>query len=121
MLAIHTWSGILVDAMKNTRYFIFSICIVFFISLFSSGCLPVATPSGETNPTSTDQELTQKSGFTTLNGTISQQGTLFLLQTNSGPVTLQTFELDLSEYAGKTVSVTGKYSGDELFVSEIVE
>lgn len=96
---------------------IFTLFIVFFFSGILSACIPSNTPVQES--TSTDQELTEKSGFTTLNGTISQQGNSFLLQTSSGPITLQSFELDLAEYVGQSVTVTGKYSGDELFVSEI--
>ncbi len=89
--------------------------LVFFAGA-TAACMP---NTAQQNNADTETEQTEKSGFTTLSGTLSQQTNSYLLQTSTGPVVVQSLEVDLSSYIGETVTVTGKYSGDELFVSEI--
>lgn len=93
--------------------------MVLFFAVATTACLPLgSTPE---NSTESADELSEKSGFATLTGTLSQQPNAYILQTSTGPVTLQSFDVDLSSYIGQEVTVTGKYSGDELFVSEITQ
>ncbi len=106
--------------MFKTPRFFFTLLIIFFFVFTASGCLPSTQETDQKN-TQVSQDSLNKSGFTTLKGTLTQQGTSFLLQTVSGPIVLQSLELDLSTFTGQSVTVTGKYSGDELFVSEITQ
>lgn len=106
---------------KNT---LFSLVIIFFAATVLVACTPLGSaPTNNSNPTETtteaDSELTEKSGFTTLSGTISDQGAGFILRTGSETIVVQSLSYDLNEYVGQSVTVTGKYSGDELFISEL--
>lgn len=65
------------------------------------------------------QSLEEKSGFTTLTGTLVMSGATGQIQTSTGPVAVESLAVDLNEYNGQTITVTGKYSGDTLFVSEV--
>jgi len=108
--------------MNHKPRSIFLITSLIFFALFTSGCIPTKTASP--TPTSTSA-LTPNSaeitGFTTLTGTLTSQGSHFLLQTTDRIVSVQSLEIDLKAYTGKKVKVTGKYSGDDLFASEISE
>lgn len=96
----------------------FSLFLLTVTSFSLSACLPTAQ-----QPTQVESVLDgeQKSGTTTLTGTLKTQGKTTILSTGSTNVTLESYELNLSDYNGKTVTVEGKYSGDTLFVSKISE
>lgn len=75
-----------------------------------------------TSPETTAQDTpaaAEKSGFTTLSGTIVLGGATPLLKTATGTTALESYDIDLQPFNGQKVSVTGKYSGDTLFVSDI--
>ena len=62
----------------------------------------------------------EKSGDTIKTGVISQVGTAyFLAEAGQSPKEIESYVVDLAEYVGQTVTVTGQYSGDTLFVGEI--
>ena len=78
-------------------------------SLLFGGCL-VAKPA----------DLTTESPDITLTGTVVQAGNRFSLDIEGKPaVELDSRQVTLGNYAGKSVSVTGQYSGTTLFVSKI--
>ncbi len=60
-----------------------------------------------------------KQGDTTLEGMLTVTGDKGFLKTSNGVVSLESYTVKLSEYAGKKVKVKGQYSGDTLFVDEI--
>lgn len=78
----------------------------------------VGTPATPQNADTVVGE-SQPSGFTTLTGTVQVQGTQAFLKHFQGTTTLQSYSVDLKQYSGQAVTVTGQFSGDELFVSEI--
>ena len=90
-------------------------------SLVVAGCSHVADQTGDTPAnTAGAPAADQKSGTTTKTGTISQSGELFFLAAGSAaPEPIESNLLDLSNYVGQTVTVSGQYSGDTLFVGEI--
>lgn len=102
--------------MKKSQLF-----SIFFVIFTATILFSACTPNQKNAPdyADTQSELEQKSGFTSLTGTLRLQANLFLLETTTGPVALKSFDVDLNNYVGKNVTVSGKYSGDELFVSEI--
>lgn len=62
----------------------------------------------------------QKSGDTVKTGVISMAGgKFFLAEVGMSPKEVESYVVDLAEYVGQTVTVTGQYSGDTLFVGEI--
>jgi hypothetical protein len=98
-----------------------SICLfIGFCSVFLTGCATASPKSfPATTPTPTGS-TTQKSGTTSLKGKIEVSGKLVLLKSNNqGPVTLDSYSVDLKQYNGQTITVTGKYSGDTLYVSSV--
>lgn len=109
--------------MKNIRTVSLFACTLIIGSFVLAGCLPTAKPTGTTEPETgaNPAATTEKSGTTTMRGTVQVQGKTAFLKTASATVELSSYDLDLAPYNGKTVSVTGKFSGDTLFVSEITE
>lgn len=63
---------------------------------------------------------TEKVGDTTKTGVISfSDGRYFLAEAGQTPKEIDSYAVDLSQYVGQTVTVTGQYSGDTLFVGSI--
>lgn len=60
----------------------------------------------------------EKSGITTLTGMVEQVGKQYWLSHDGERTEVSSYTVDLSIYVGKTVSLTGQYSGDTLFVQE---
>lgn len=91
----------------NRKIIILSALLV--TSLLFGGCL-VAKPA----------DLSTESPDVTLSGTLVQAGTRFSLNiSGKPPIELDSRQVNLTDYAGKTVTVTGQYSGTTLFVSKI--
>jgi hypothetical protein len=88
-----------------------------FIALFIfSGCQ--VQRSMEDNSSDIDAIESTKQGDTTLTGKIVKSGETFTLVAGDGTQTeLDSYKVDLNEFSGQTISVTGQYSGDTLFVS----
>lgn len=102
--------------MKKLSYF-----LVLVISGFVfTGCLGGSTPAEESTIDNNVPAADQKSGDTTKTGTISAAGgKYFLSEPGQPPREIESYSVGLSEYVGKTVTVTGQYSGDTLFVGKI--
>lgn len=78
-------------------------------SFLFGGCL-IAKPA----------DITSESPNVTLTGTIVQAGTKYSLSAaGRAPIELDSRQVDLATYSGKTITVTGQYSGTTLFVSKI--
>lgn len=94
--------------------------ITFFIilgtSLFLAGC-GAQTPS--TTGAESSPSPTADPGFTRLTGELQMNGETGILRTETGDVPVESLKVDLSQHNGRTVTVTGKYSGTTLFVSQI--
>ena len=80
-------------------------------SIFFGGCSAfVAEPA----------DVTSESPDVTLTGNLIQAGTIFSLNVvGKAPIELDSRQVSLKDYVGKTVTVTGQYSGTTLFVSQI--
>ncbi|HYD34852.1 MAG TPA: hypothetical protein VD999_02195 [Vitreimonas sp.] len=86
-------------------------------SLVFSAC--TGTKSDSTSPT-VPSEAAQKSGDTIITGKITQVGTQYFIQaTGQQPEDIDSYGVDLSQYVGQTVTITGQYSGETLFVGKI--
>lgn len=93
---------------------------IFAIVMFLSGCQTSSqsvSPSGST----TSSENEARVGDTVLTGKIFQNGSTFSLTDSTGKQTeLDSYKVDLKTVVGKEVSVKGQFSGDTLFVAEVV-
>ncbi len=63
--------------------------------------------------------ITTENPNVTLSGVISQTGTQFVLKTDTKIISLDSRQVNLSQSVGKTVTVTGQYSGTTLFVDKV--
>jgi hypothetical protein len=100
----------------NTMRYIFPFLFVLILAATTiSGCsaqkTPPAVPSAESV-----SSTTSLSGTFRATGTDGSKG---VLSTSTGPVEVESLVVDLSTIDGETVTLTGKYSGDTLFVSEV--
>mgnify|MGYP000901814224 FL=1 len=74
-----------------------------------------------TVPASTSSTVQQKVGTTTKTGTISVSNNIFYLQeAGQTPKEIDSYTVDLGQYVGQSVTVSGQYSGDTLFVGSVV-
>lgn len=87
-------------------------------SIFFTGCLPQSSDTSNSEESTSDARV----GETTLTGEISASGNVAVLTTEDGEaVTIESYAFELLDYVGKKVEVTGEYSGNTLFVDDIVE
>lgn len=91
--------------------------ILIGMGLFFSGC---TTQKNQPNtPTAPDTTM-QKVGDTSKVGVISQIGEKFYFsEKGNTPQEIDSYSIDLGEYLGKEVVITGQYSGDTLFVGSV--
>lgn len=101
--------------MKN--YYLSLIFLVIFAT-FLSGCTQKVN-DGAINILS-NPELENKNQEVVLSGLLTHPGDLYLITTNSGKIQdLESYTINFDDYVGKNVEVTGEYSGNTLFVTEI--
>lgn len=85
-----------------------------------AGCTANVVNRTITAPTATPATtINSKSGNTTLAGKIEVAGTTILLHTATNTISLASYTVDLKSYNQQMVKVTGKYSGDTLYVSQV--
>lgn len=100
--------------MRSVQY-VFMVCIAaVLLSACSLGTAP--TTAEDTKPSG----AAQKQGDTTKSGTIRKQGTGFSIETSPGKFeSIDSLAVDLAAYDGQSVTITGQYSGDTLFVGKV--
>lgn len=99
-------------------------CLLITTGLFSAcsqainqGSLPATTPDSDVANTA----IEDKQGSTSFKGVIVEVGgNYFLQKVGQGSEGIDSYSVSLQDYVGRLVTVTGQYSGDTLFVSEIV-
>jgi hypothetical protein len=67
----------------------------------------------------TEYDESQVLENTTLSGVLVFESGVAVLQQGGEITELDSYNVDLQNYNGKTVTVTGQYSGETLFVDEI--
>jgi hypothetical protein len=104
------------------RYFVALGFLVAAAALFSAcGSAPSSQSASTSSPTvNSNTSATAKTGKTTKTGKITKLGDKwYLSQTGQEPLEIDSYTLDLSAYQGQTALVTGEYSGNTLFVTEL--
>lgn len=87
---------------------------------FFSACTAQQSTTNPTTNTGAVPAADQKSGDTTKTGTITTaSGKYFLTEAGQPPKEVESYQVDLSSYVGQTVTVTGQYSGDTLFIGSV--
>lgn len=104
--------------MKTSRFFTPTL-VVLLSAIFLSACL--AQSGNAPTPSTAPNTSVEKSGTTTVKGTLKVQGKTAVLISPTGNIPLESYELNFAQYDGKTVTVEGKYSGDTLFANSITE
>ncbi len=62
----------------------------------------------------------EKRGDTTKSGMLLKKGDTYFIQSPAGEMDeVESYAVELSDFVGKQVTVTGQYSGDTLFVGKI--
>lgn len=93
---------------------IFLILFLIMSSFAMSACLPGLDQTNE------GVETIQKQGDTTMTGQITESNGVYFISNPGGtPQVINSYSVDFSDFLGQTVTVTGQYSGDELFVDQI--
>jgi len=78
------------------------------------------TPNAVTAPVSGAPSANQKSGTTTKTGKLtSNAGKFYFSENGQTPQEIDSYSVDLSAYVGQTVTISGQYSGDTLFVGSV--
>ena len=101
----------------NKKYALVLVCC----GVLFAGCLP-GQQSATTSTPSTDYpaSTTVKQGDTTRTGKLTKIGEKFFLQeTGKQAAEIDSYAVDLNMYVDQTVTVTGQYSGDTLFVGSV--
>lgn len=98
--------------------------VVLTTSLLLAGCtVGQTTPKADSVDTTNQVQpaaAEQKVGDTVMTGMISQVGEkYFITVTGQNPKEIESYLVKLSDYVGKTVTITGQYSGDTLFVGKV--
>lgn len=109
----------------NKKIILFSILALSIVAIVvytkqrpSSTQKATQTPSATRQPSG--NAASQKQGDTSKTGVITASGGVyFLTETGGSPKMIDSYSLDFADYLGQTVTVTGQYSGDTLFVSRI--
>lgn len=87
-------------------------------SVLFSGCI-------QSNNNSDSSELNsfeQKNTTITITGKLTKSGNLYLVTDSAGVAhDVETYSVDFDSRLGETVTVSGQYSGNTLFVSQIIE
>jgi len=95
----------LVLSVNNNR----SVVTFLVISLLLGGCA-VSTPTNVSFETSPVQSI---------QGVVSESGGKFLILSGKKSIEITSRKLDLKQYVGQQVTVTGEYSGTTLYVDEV--
>ncbi len=99
----------------NKKLFAFFIIVVMSGTVFS-GCSLLQGGS----ETMKNDEYEQKNSEVTLTGMLSKNGDLYFVTDSAGALhDVETYSVSFDEYVGKSVTVSGQYSGNTLFVTEI--
>lgn len=89
--------------------------------VFLAGCSSQPT-SSEQNANDTQSELEKKSGDTTKKGNLRKVDDKFYLEESGGAkFEVESYAYELDDYANQTITVTGQYSGDTLFIGKITQ
>jgi hypothetical protein len=93
----------------------------FVFALFFTLCSGIVLASCQTQ-SSSPPEVRQTTPVSTLSGIFvlnDATGAKGVLTTSTGDVLIESLIVDLSAYDGQSVTFTGKFSGDTLFVSAV--
>lgn len=97
------------------KFLLLSVLVVSSLGLSACSLLPSVSQDQ-----SSVGELEQKNEIFEQTGVISQTPSGFSLTTGAGEIiSIESYSLDFSEYVGDTVTVSGEYSGDTFFVTQI--
>lgn len=92
------------------------------ISLAFVGCTYIKNDKTLLNSVESEKgsSIEDKNAEFSLTGILTSAGGTFFITDSSGLAhDIESYSVELRDYLGKTISVTGQYSGDTLFISSI--
>lgn len=99
----------------NKKLFTFFMIVVVSSAVFS-GCSLLENSTYSMK----NDEYEQKNSEVTLTGMLSKNGEIYFITDSAGTLhDVETYSVSFDEYVGKSVTVSGQYSGNTLFVTEI--
>lgn len=104
--------------MSRTAIFFSAVALTATVVL--SGC---TSSSPATSPEDQAPGMTtEKQGDTTLTGKLVKLNDKYYLQLSGKPQQeVDSYNIELADYEGKTVTITGQFSGDTLFAGKVEE
>jgi hypothetical protein len=79
-----------------------------------------STPKVDSGSQDALEKPAEKVGTTTISGKLTQTGEQFFITVaGKPPQEISSYKLDFAPFVGKTVKVSGQFSGNTLFVSQI--
>jgi hypothetical protein len=123
-------SNFQVSSMKKIRYnssgenmkksTFFSLICIMGAAVFLTACGGRATAPEMGATTIDSPAANEKTGTTSKTGKVIRTGDKYYLEMmGKDPLEIDSYTLDLSTYMGKTVTVTGQYSGNTLFIGQV--
>lgn len=104
--------------MNTSGRMVIALSLLLITTLGVSGCSLFSSSSTDSSDIGSSVE--EKVGNTIKTGVVSQAGeSYFLTEPGKTPAEIDSYAIDLAQYVGKSVTVTGQYSGDTLFVGAI--
>ena len=92
--------------------------ILVFSSLFFSACSHGKSAFDST----TSDQLEQKNDSFSLTGVMSKNGDVFFLTDSTGAIhDIESYSVDFESYLGNEVTVSGEYSGNTFFVTQVTQ
>ncbi|MBD3279797.1 MAG: hypothetical protein GF390_03755 [Candidatus Pacebacteria bacterium] len=100
------------------------IILVILLALVGGGVFWLKKTAGRgvdtISPTGKTRNIEDKQGNTVKTGLITAAGNqYFITEAGGSPEEIKSYNLELDHYVGQQVTVTGQYSGDTLFVSQL--
>ena len=101
----------------NKKIFTFSLVMITSFVLFSS-CSHINNSFDST----TSDQLEQKNDSFSLTGVMSKNGDVFFLTDSTGAIhDIESYSVDFESYLGNEVTVSGEYSGNTFFVTQVTQ
>ncbi len=110
------------DAVRTALKTVAVVAIISVTTVLLSACQssPAGTTADDGTDATAESGLEAKQGTTTLEGTVSGSAGAYVLENPTAPPTpIESYDVDLSTHVGDRVTVSGQYSGNTLFVTEV--
>lgn len=108
--------------MKNGTNKLLSLTSLLLIVLFLSACTKSVEDYSATYDSGGGLKIEEKQGTTEVRGKVVKTGsTFYLLLDDNSRLEIDSYAINLADYTDERVTIMGQYSGNTLFVGEVVK